>query len=203
MFDDMGVNARINAIVMQALRKAEWDLLLRAGIKIRFESDPDLVPSTGAAIHRMWVSAKTRGTPFVIYSGANEAANLYFSPSVNLLYRTVHDVDHALWYECNRGTTKYNDERFLNCLMAKRVYDWCVTDDYYTEQDALIAFFCMYHDTVGQVEYYKKHGDFVKNQRALTCALLNECVGYKAAKRGALGVAYQVMQGMLRECAVC
>ena len=196
------VNERLNNIVFACLARTRKAMLLDNEITVSYSSDESKVPSTGKAIHAMWEQAKAGKCTFVVYSGANDASNLFFSPLVNLLYRTVHDFDHAINYSVNRGTTKYEDELYLNCLMAKRVYDWTTCSDYYTEQDALMAFFAMYHDTVGQVKYYKEHGDFVVNQRQNTVDLLNNCKGYKAASVGQLRVAYQVMQACLRECGV-
>lgn len=196
------VNERLNNIVFGCLARTKTAMTLDNEITVSYSSDESKVPSTGKAIHAMWEQAKAGKCAFLVYSGANDSSNLYFSPQVNLLYRTVHDFDHAINYSINRGTTKYKDELYLNCLMAKRVYDWCMCSDYYTEQDALLAFFAMYHDTVGQVHYYKEHGDFVANQRQNTVDLLNTCAGYKAALSGQLRVAYQVMQACLHECGV-
>lgn len=194
------VNVRTNGIVMQCLRETLATMLVNNGITVRYTSEA--VPETGKAIHAMWEQAKLGMTQFRVLNTANDAENLYFSPQANLLYRTVHDIDHALWYSVGRGTTRYEDERFLNCLMAKRVYDWCMQDTYYSEVDALQAFFAVYHDTVGQVEYYKEHQDFVVNQRANTMKLMSECRGVWALDRGMVRIAYNVMQGYLRECGV-
>lgn len=192
------VDVRLNGIVMQCLRETLASAMVHNGITIKYTSEA--VPETGKAIHAMWEQAKLGMTPFRVLNSANDAENLYFSPQVNLLYRAVHDIDHALWYSAGKGTTKFEHELFLNCLMAKRVYDWCMQDAYYTEQDALLAFFAVYHDTVGQVYYYKEHSDFVVNQRANTVELMNNCKGVWAAKHGMLRIAYSVMQGYLREC---
>lgn len=196
------VNERLNNIVFLCLARTKKAMSLDNEITVSYSSDETKVPSTGKAIHAMWEQAKVGECTFVVYSGANDSSNLYFSPQVNLLYRTVHDFDHALNYKVSRGTTKYKDELYLNCLMAKRVYDWTLCSDYYTEQDALLAFFAMYHDTVGQVQYYKEHGDFVVNQRQNTVDLIDNCKGYKAALAGQLHLAYQVMQACLHECGV-
>ena len=192
------VDVRLNGIVMQCLRETLATMMVNNGITIRYTSEA--VPETGKAIHAMWEQAKLGMTPFRVLNSANEAENLYFAPQANLLYRAVHDIDHALHYKLGKGTTKFEDELYLNCLMAKRVYDWCMQDVYYTEQDALRAFFAIYHDTVGQVYYYNAHGDFVVNQRANTIALMNECRGVWATDRGMLRVAYVVMHGYMREC---
>ena len=162
------VNERLNNIVFQCLVRTQSDMMLDNELTLSYSPDELKVPSTGKTIHAMWQQAKAGECPFIVYSGANDSSNLFFSPQVNLLYRTVHDFDHAINYSVNRGSTKYEDELYLNCLMAKRVYDWAMCSDYYTEQDALMVFFAMYHDTVGQVKYYKEHGDFVVNQRRNT-----------------------------------
>lgn len=192
------VDVRLNGIVMQCLRETLATMMVNNGITIRYTSEA--VPETGKAIHAMWEQAKLGMCAFHVLNSANEAENLYFSPQVNLLYRAVHDIDHALWYRAGKGTTKFEHELFLNCYMAKRVYDWCTQDVYYTEQDALLAFFAVYHDTVGQVYYYREHGDFVVNQRANTVELMNNCKGVWATKRGMLRIAYTVMRGYLQEC---
>ena len=195
------VNQKINLIVYRCLSEAVREPTLNN--ELNFVYTDKGVPESGKAIHAMWQQAKHGNVPFKVFNGANAAENLYFSPRANLLYRAVHDVDHAIAYSIARGTTKYEDELYLNCLMAKRVYDWCTQDVYYTEQDALLAFFAMYHDTVGQVHYYKEHGDFVVNQRANTVELMNGCKGVWATKHGMLRIAYTVMRNYLRECGLC
>ncbi|QNO11428.1 hypothetical protein Aristophanes_00004 [Acinetobacter phage Aristophanes] len=192
------VDVRLNGIVMQCLRETLATMMVNNGITIRYTSRD--VPETGKAIHAMWEQAKLGMTPFRVLNSANDPENLYFSPQANLLYRAVHDIDHALWYSAGKGTTKFEHELFLNCLMAKRVYDWCMQDVYYTEQDALRVFFAMYHDTVGQVYYYREHNDFCVNQRNNTVKLMSECKGVWATQRGMLRIAYNVMQSYLREC---
>lgn len=189
----LSVNPQLNHIVSCCL--ADYMDTI-TGIKFEYTSEG--VPENGKQIHAMWVRAKEHEGTFKVFNGANDARNLYFSPHVNLMYRAVHDLDHAKAYELGRGTTKYEDELYLNCLMAKRVYDYAL--DHFTQAQALAAFFAMYHDTVGQVKYYKERGDFCADQRSNTVALLNECKGYAAVNRCALGVARQVMLGYLNEC---
>lgn len=159
------------------------------------------VPSTGKQIRAMyydWIE-RVQGD-FRVYSGANSADNLYFSPSTNLLYRLIHDIDHAVNYDVGRGTTRLTDERYLNCLMAKRAYDYATK---HTDRGtALLVFFAVYHDTVGQVDYYGQNGDFCTNQRQNTINLMNDCKGVLAIKAGRLGVAKQIMQACLVECGV-
>ena len=188
------VNAKLNTIVACALQ-AEIN---RCGLQLEFTSEG--VPSTGKAIHAMWEVSKREGLPFKVFNGANDARNLYFSAGVNLCYRAVHDVDHAIAYEIGRGTTKYEDELYLNCLMARRVYLHAIKNN--DSLTALHAFFAMYHDTVGQVKFYKEHGTFLVNQRAHTVQLLNECTGMHFVNRGMLRPAYQVMINYLNECGV-
>ena len=114
------VNERLNNIVFLCLERTKSAMMLDNELTISYSPDESKVPSTGKAIHAMWEQAKAGKGVFFVYSGANDASNLYFSPRVNLLYRTVHDFDHAINYSVNRGTTKYEDELYLNCLMAKR-----------------------------------------------------------------------------------
>ena len=194
------VNQKINLIVYRCLSEAVKELTLNN--ELNFVYTDKGVPETGKAIHAMWCEAKHGRVPFKVFNGANDASNLYFSPRVNLLYRAVHDVDHAIAYSVGRGTTKYEDEMYLNCLMAKRVHDWCLNCDAYTEADALMAFFSMYHDTCGQVEYYRDNGDFCTNQRENTIRLMNECKGVAFLKHGMIAPARQVMVGMLKACGV-
>lgn len=154
----------------------------------------DNVPSTGKGIYEMYRS----GTEFRVFSGSNDAENLYFSPRTNLMYRAVHDLDHAVAYELGRGTTKFEDELYLNCLMAKRVYDYVVKQ--YNQETALRVFFEVYHDTVGQALYYKKHNDFCVDQRSNTVNELDKCLGIKFLKRGDVRSASSVMVGYMTEC---
>lgn len=194
------VNQKLNLIVYRCLSEAVREITLNN--EISFQYTDKGVPESGKAIHAMWEQAKYGNVPFKVFSGANDAENLYFSPRVNLLYRAVHDVDHAIAYSIGRGTTKYEDEVYLNCLMAKRVHDWCLNCDTYTEHDALLAFFAVYHDTVGQVEYYRDNGDFCTNQRENTIKLMNDCKGVAFLKHGMIAPARQVMVGMLKACGV-
>ena len=192
------VNPKLDTIVYRCLRDAVSEITKHN--RIVFEYSEKGVPETGKAIHAMWEQAKYANVPFKVFSGANAAENLYFSPKVNLLYRAVHDVDHALAYSVGRGTTKFEDEVYLNCLMAKRVHDWCLNCDMYTEADALAAFFAVYHDTVGQVHYYRDNGEFCTDQRDNTIRLMDACNGVAFLKHGTIASARQVMIGMLKEC---
>lgn len=194
------VNQKINLIVYRCLSEAVKELTLNN--ELSFVYTDKGVPETGKAIHAMWQQAKYGNVPFKVFNGANAAENLYFSPRVNLLYRAVHDVDHAIAYSIGRGTTKYEDEMYLNCLMAKRVHDWTLCCDSYTEHGALLAFFSVFHDTCGQVEYYKEHADFCTNQRENTIKLMNECKGVAFLKHGMIAPARQVMISMLKACGV-
>jgi hypothetical protein len=167
---------------------------------ITFEYTTVGVPESGKAIYKMYHDACNGGT-FKVFSGANEAENLYFSPETNLAYRAVHDLDHASAYAEGRGTTKKADELYLNCLMAKRVYQYALSNGYEREQ-ALLAFFEVYHDTVGQVHYYFEHKDFCSDQKALTAELVQNCRGVRAVLAGDIMTASIVMQSMLDKCAV-
>ena len=175
------------AYLQQAMRNSGLDFLYTAD-----------APETGKAIHAMWQNCKQFSAPFRVFNGANDADNLYFSPEVNLMYRAVHDLDHAIAYEVGRGTTKYEDELYLNCLMAVNAYKYTVKHS--STERALKVFFAVYHDTVGQVKYYREHGDFCVNQRANTITLLNECCGVRAVLSGKIRVAYEIMQGYMVEC---
>ena len=194
------VNPKLDIIMYSCLTDVVNEV--QANNDITFLYTQDAVPETGKAIYSMWREAKRGRVPFKVFNGSNDAENLYFSPEVNLLYRTVHDIDHAIAYAVGRGTTKYEDELYLNCLMAKRIHDWTVQCSFYTEADALEVFFAVYHDTVGQVQYYKEHGDFCADQRTNTIRLMNGCTGVSFLKHGMLTPARQVMLSMLNECGV-
>lgn len=156
------------------------------------------VPESGKAIHAMWLSSKERDTPFRVLNAANDGHLLYFSEGTNLLYRFIHDLDHAVAYEVGRGTTRYEDELYLNCLMARRVYLHAIKS--HDSLTALAAFFAVYHDTAGQVKFYKEHGMFLVNQREHTIGLMNECKGVHYVTTGQVRLAYQVMIGYMVEC---
>ena len=175
------------AYLQQAMRNS--------GVDFQYCTD---VPETGKAIHAMWQNCKQYGAPFRVFNGANDADKLYFSPEVNLMYRAVHDLDHAVAYEIGRGTTKFEDELYLNCLMAVNAYKYTVKHS--STERALKVFFAVYHDTVGQVLYYKEHRDFCVNQKVNTMRLINECKGVQAVLSGKIRVAYQVMQAYMVEC---
>lgn len=184
----------LDTIVSQAL--THYINPYRAKLNIVYGAN---APQTGKAVHKMWMSAINAKAEFVIFNGANDADNLYFSPRTNLLYRTLHDIDHAIQYEQGRGTTALHNERFLNYLMAKRVYRYALrTTDTAT---ALQAFFTMYHDTVGQVDYYAEHRDFCENQRALTEQYLSNCEGMATIKQGDLRQATKIANEYMARCA--
>lgn len=168
---------------------------------IEFEYTTENVPQSGKGIHKMYHDACAGAGTFRVFSGANAAADLYFSPKTNLAYRAFHDLDHAAHYAEGRGSTTKENELYLNCLMAKRVYSYALKHGYSRTQ-ALKAFFEVYHDTVGQVHYYFEHNDFCADQKALTTKLVSECRGVKAVLANDLMTASIEMQRMLRECGV-
>ena len=168
---------------------------------IEFEYTEDNVPQSGKGIYKMYHDACAGAGTFRVFSGANAAANLYFSPETNLAYRAVHDLDHAAHYVEGRGTTSKASELYLNCLMAKRVYSYALNHGY-SRTEALKAFFEVYWDTVGQVHYYFEHNDFCADQKALTTKLVSECRGVKAVLAGQLMEASLEMQDMLKHCNV-
>lgn len=159
------------------------------------------VPSKGKDIKKMYDSSLNKNTPFYVFSGSNEASLLTFSQETNLLYRAMHDIDHALSYDHGLGTTSLKSEMFLNCFMAYRLYDYLVKRGD-GEQFALMAFYMVYHDTVGQALYYSENQGFVVNQRVHTLNLLNECKGYAMAKQGLINISRQFFKVKLVECGV-
>jgi hypothetical protein len=168
---------------------------------IRFEYTAMDVPECGRDIYAMYEEALGTDSTFKVFNGANDGALLYFSPQTNLAYRALHDVDHAREYRNGRGTTKLADELYLNCLMAKRVYMYAINNGY-TEAQALMTFFAVYADTVGQVHYYRDNNDFCVDQRANTELLLSECEGIKALTEGGVVLARLIMIGHLNTCGV-
>lgn len=168
---------------------------------IEFEYTEVNVPQSGKGIYKMYHDACAGAGTFRVFSGANNAADLYFSPKTNLAYRAVHDLDHASAFMEGRGTTSKASELYLNCLMAKRVYSYALAHGY-SRTEALKAFFEVYWDTCGQVDYYFEHNDFCSDQKALTTKLVSECRGVKAVLANDLMIASIEMQRMLRECGV-
>lgn len=166
---------------------------------IDFVYTQENVPSTGKAIHAMFVNAVRYNGLFRVFNGANDADNLYFAPETNLLYRALHDVHHAEAYAVGLGgTTKITDELRLNCKMAYMAFSYALA---ITNIDSAMAlFFAVYHDTVGQVNYYKENQDFCTNQKKLTVDLLNNCEGVKHLVCGRTSQAKQVMLGYMKAC---
>lgn len=157
------------------------------------------VPQTGIGIYKMWVLALDGIETFRVFDGANDAENLFFTPETNLLYRTLHDIDHALHYKQGKGTTAEANELYLNCLMAKRAYTYAIKQGY-TQAQAIMTFLAVYHDTVGQVHYYFKHNDFCENQKDLTKELLDKCEGMKYLSMGHVTTAKQFVYGLMVGC---
>lgn len=168
---------------------------------IEFEYTTENVPQSGKGIYKMYHDACAGAGTFRVFSGANAAADLYFSPKTNLAYRAVHDLDHAAHYAEGRGSTTKENELYLNCLMAKRVYSYALRAGF-TRKQAMLAFFEVYWDTCGQVDYYFEHNDFCSDQKALTTKLVSECRGVKAVIANDLMIASIEMQRVLRECGV-
>lgn len=159
------------------------------------------VPQSGKGIYKMYVLALDGIETFRVFNGANDAKNLFFTPETNLLYRTLHDIDHALHYKQGKGTTSKDNELFLNCLMAKRTYDYAIKAGY-TLAQACMAFLAVYHDTVGQVYFYFENNDFCENQKELTNKLLSECQGMKYLNNGSITSALQYVFGLMNTCKV-
>ena len=159
------------------------------------------VPQSGKGIYKMYVLALDGVENFRVFNGANDAKNLFFTPDTNLLYRTLHDIDHALHYKQGKGTTSQDNELFLNCLMAKRAFDYAIKSGY-TLAQSIMAFLCVYHDTVGQVYFYFENNDFCENQKELTSQLLADCKGMAYLNNGSITSAHQYIIGLMNTCKV-
>lgn len=166
---------------------------------VNIEYTAQNVPQTGKGIYKMWILALAKIETFKVYNEANDAENLFFTPETNLLYRTLHDIDHANNYLKGLGTTAKKSELYLNCKMAKRAYDYAIKSGY-TLAQALETFFTVYHDNVGQVHYYFNNNAFCTNQKALTNELLNNCKGINYLKSGLVSSAYNMMNNYMLEC---
>ena len=169
--------------------------------KLSIELSEKNVPQTGKGIYKMYLLALDGVENFRVFSGANKAKNLFFTPETNLLYRTLHDIDHALHYKQGKGTTTKANELFLNCLMAKRAFDYAIKSGY-TLAQSVMTFLAVYHDTVGQVYYYFKNNDFCENQKDLTNQLLSDCQGMKYLNNGSITSAHQYIIGLMNTCKV-
>ena len=154
-------------------------------------------PTTGAQIKQAFDDAPMLGF-MPIFDGGGI---MLWSKEANLAYRFVHDIDHALHYDQGRGTTGLKNERFLNCLMAKRVHD-TMLQLRYKENLALQAFFIGYADWVGQAEDYAHTGRNLDDQASFVYRYLLDCKGYNLAKAGQTELAKQVMYGCLVDCGV-
>lgn len=159
------------------------------------------VPQSGKGIYKMYILALDGVENFRVFNGANDAKNLFFTPDTNLLYRTLHDIDHALHYKQGKGTTTKENELFLNCLMAKRAFDYAIKSGY-TLAQSVMTFLSVYHDTVGQVYYYFENNDFCENQKDLTNQLLSDCQGMKYLNNGSITSAHQYIIGLMNTCKV-
>lgn len=169
--------------------------------KLNIELTVNNVPQHGKDIYKMYILALDGVENFRVFNGANEADNLFFTPETNLLYRSLHDIDHALHYKEGKGTTSKSNEMFLNCLMAKRSFDYALRYGY-TLAQAVMTFLCVYHDTVGQVHFYFEVGDFCENQKDLTLELLANCEGMAYLNKGSISSAHQFIMGLMITCKV-
>ena len=156
--------AAIIAAIQNALMQAQNDIVLNVGIVPTITSDGTCVPSSGKAIHAMFKNAQNLNAPFfVLWSSAEDS----ILGRANNYYRFVHDIDHALYFEGGQGTTKLKDELFLNLLMCQRIHDIVL----FKTNNVILAskcFIVLYHDLIGQAEYYAEKGDFVENQLFFT-----------------------------------
>lgn len=169
--------------------------------KLSIELTEKNVPQTGKGIYKMYILALDGIENFRVFNGANDAKNLFFTPDTNLLYRTLHDIDHALHYKQGKGTTTKANEMFLNCLKAKRAFDYAIKSGY-TLGQSVMTFLTVYHDTVGQVYYYFENNDFCENQKELTNQLLFDCKGMEYLNNGSITSAYQYIIGLMNTCKV-
>ena len=169
--------------------------------KLNIELTEKNVPQSGKGIYKMYILALDGVENFRVFNGANEAKNLFFTPDTNILYRTLHDIDHALHYKQGKGTTTKANELFLNCLMAKRAFDYAIKSGY-TLAQSVMTFLSVYHDTVGQVYYYFENNDFCENQKDLTNQLLSDCQGMKYLNNGSITSAHQYIIGLMNTCKV-
>lgn len=182
---------------LNSIFKAALKFELNKYRHIKFAYTEEGVPETGKAIHAMFLNALQYGGLFKVYSGANDKT--YFAPETNLLYRALHDLHHAEAYATGAGgTTKVVDEKRLNCKMAYTAYSYALAKFGY--EVALQLFFTVYHDTVGQVEYYSLTKEFCKDQNALTTELLEFCSGMYYLRLGRTSQAKQVMLGYMSQC---
>lgn len=161
--------------------------------------DSENVPTNGKQIYTMYKKALKNESAFYVFNGSNDQT--FFSAETNLFYRAVHDIDHALHYELGLGTTSLKSELFLNCLLAKRAYNF-VMGNYRNKQIALMLFSAVYNDTVGQALYYAEKKDFVKDQKSFTYNQINNCEVWAYSKKNMINVAHQSFIADLVFCGV-
>ena len=189
------------ALTNKVFSEAMIDALKPYNSLLDVEFTADNVPQTGNGIYKMYNIALTKVDTFKVFNGANDADNLYFTPDTNLLYRTLHDIDHAQHYKLGKGTTSKASELYLNCIMAKRAYTYAIKSGY-TQAQAVNTFLAVYHDTVGQVYYYFKNNDFCDNQKALTTQLMAECEGMEYLKNGGVTAATAYCRRLMLGCGI-
>lgn len=135
--------------------------LQKVRMPIVFEVDGAKCPSTGKAIKAAYDKAMSTCEPMPIFAGSVDS--LYWSVRTNLMYRVLHDYDHATHMPLGCGTTKLADEQYLNGLMLWRVLCLPVSDEYrYT--DILDCVHAMYYDLIATQDYYHENGEFVADQ---------------------------------------
>ena len=135
--------------------------LQKVDLQVEFVSNPHDVPSTGKSIREAYELCVNDGKPMPIYTGGQY--QLYWSKRTNLMYRVLHDYDHAVHYPLGLGTTKLKDEKYLNGLMMWRVLCLPVSDDY-KFVDLLDCAHALYYDLISTQQYYAAHGEFVLKQ---------------------------------------
>lgn len=154
-------------------------------------------PMTGKAIKQAYDNAFITGF-MPIFDGGGI---MLWSHNANLAYRFCHDIDHALHYDIGLGTTSLKSERYLNCLMAYKVYKRMLSLKY-KHDIAIQAFFIGYADWVGQAEAYQHTNKFVEDQASFVYNYLSDCKGYKLIKAGSTSLSLQYMQSCLLDCGV-
>ena len=156
--------AAIIAATQNALMQAQNDIILQSGIMPIVTRDSTQVPSSGKGIFEMYKNAQNLNMPFFVL---RSSARDNILGHANNMYRFVHDIDHALYFEQEKGTTKLKDELFLNMLMCQRIHDIVL----FETGDVILASKCfvvLYHDLIGQALYYTENGSFVDNQLFFT-----------------------------------
>lgn len=105
---------------------------------------------------------------YVVYSGASENS-IFTTNEYNFKFRALHDHGHCK----NNLSFSFKDEKKLGLIQANELY-WIALKLGYSYEIAYNVFDLVHADIVGQIEFYEKTGEYVKDQKSFVLDYINK-----------------------------